>query len=213
MTTLTAPQAARTAILDAASELFATKGLTATTIKAIGAEAGVNSALIYYYFADKAALYRAVLEQMSAAFPGRLADEAGGAKSPVAGLSAVIRMQAEVFLAQPLFPRLIARELADHGAEHATPVVKEQGQRLMKSIAGLIRAGQQAGDFRDDLEAELLAVSVLSQMNWFCIAGPVIETILGRDGVTTDPDSVRGYADHVVRFSMAALQPVHSGSR
>ena len=38
------------AILDAAVSLFARQGYARTTIKQIAGEAGVNSALLYYYF-------------------------------------------------------------------------------------------------------------------------------------------------------------------
>ena len=50
---MTAPDLAvdtRTAILDAATDLFARQGLDATTIKAIGQAAKVNPALLYYHF-------------------------------------------------------------------------------------------------------------------------------------------------------------------
>jgi hypothetical protein len=144
---------------------------------------------------------------MSAAFPARLADVVQVAESPAAGLAAVIQIQAEVFLTQPLLPRLIARELADHGAARGKPVIRENAQRLLAGITSLIRAGQQAGEFRDDLEPEFLAISVLSQINYFFIAGPVIEMLLDRDGATSDSAEVHRFADHVVRFSLAALEP------
>ncbi|MEP7176615.1 MAG: helix-turn-helix domain-containing protein, partial [Gemmatimonadales bacterium] len=51
----------RDLILDAAERLFADQGFARTTIKQIGRQAGVNSALLYYYFADKDRLYREVL--------------------------------------------------------------------------------------------------------------------------------------------------------
>jgi AcrR family transcriptional regulator len=201
----------RAAILDAATQLFAMQGLEATSIKSIGHEAGVNPALIYYYFDDKSALYGAVLARMVAAFPARLAGVVEAAESPAAGLAAVIQMQAEVFLSQPLLPRLIARELADHGAAHGKPLVRDNARRLLAGITALIRAGQAAGEFRDDLEPEFLAVSVLSQVNWFFIAGPVVELVLDREGATSDPTAVRRFADHVVRFSLAALEPSREG--
>ena len=53
----------RDQILDAAERLFAAQGFARTTIKDIGREAGVNSALLYYYFADKDQLYREVLRR------------------------------------------------------------------------------------------------------------------------------------------------------
>lgn len=201
----------RTAILEAATDLFARQGLEATSIKAIGAAAGVNPALLYYYFADKTALYRAVIERMVAHFPAQLTDAALAAGTPSSGLAAMVRRQAEVFLDQPLLPRLMARELADHEASHATPLLREQARRLLAAITGLIRAGQAAGEFRRDLSPELAAVSVLSQVNWFCIAGPVVEMILDRPGVARDPIALRQFAEHVVRFSMAGLEPPHDG--
>ncbi len=213
---MTAPDpspASRDAILDAATDLFARQGLEATSIKQIGAAAGVNPALLYYYFADKVALYHAVIERMVATLPASLADVAQRAESPASGIAAIIRRQAELFLAQPLLPRLIARELADHEARHATPLLREQTHRLFAGIAALIRTGQERGEFRTDLIAEHIAVSLLSQVNWFCMAGPVLEMIVDRPGATRDPESVRRFADHVVRFSMAGLEPPHPVSR
>jgi TetR/AcrR family transcriptional regulator len=206
MTTTALAVDSRDAILDAATELFARQGLEATSIKSIGAAAGVNPALLYYYFADKTALYRAVIDRIMERFPAQLVVTATMADSPASGLAAIVRQQAEVFLAQPLLPRLIARELADHDATHATPIIRDTVRRLIAAITGLIRAGQAAGEFRPDLRPELAAISVLSQVNWFCIAGPVVEIVLDQPGITRDPLALRGFADHVVRFSMAGLQ-------
>jgi AcrR family transcriptional regulator len=47
---------AREAILDAARTLFAEKGYTGTSLRAIAAEAGVDAALIVHYFGTKAGL-------------------------------------------------------------------------------------------------------------------------------------------------------------
>ena len=50
-------------ILDAAFEEFSTKGFKGATIKSIAGAAGLQSpALIYWYFPDKEALFRDVLE-------------------------------------------------------------------------------------------------------------------------------------------------------
>src|SRR5687767_15851524 len=54
----------RSQILDAAEGLFARKGYDATTIKEIGRASGVNPALLYYYFAGREDLYKAVLQRL-----------------------------------------------------------------------------------------------------------------------------------------------------
>ena len=52
----------RAAILAAAERAFATDGLDGARIDAIAVAAGVNKALLYYYFKSKHGLYEAVLE-------------------------------------------------------------------------------------------------------------------------------------------------------
>src|ERR1035441_474179 len=51
------PEASRSAILQAALGEFAQEGIAGARMDAIAAAAGVNKALLYYYFRDKEALY------------------------------------------------------------------------------------------------------------------------------------------------------------
>src|SRR5258708_18267071 len=53
---------ARAAILAAAERQFAKAGLAGARTEEIAAEAGVNKALLYYYFESKEHLYEAVIE-------------------------------------------------------------------------------------------------------------------------------------------------------
>src|SRR5579862_8046279 len=53
----------RAKILAAAERAFAGEGLAGARTDAIAAEAGVNKALLYYYFSSKEALYEAVIEE------------------------------------------------------------------------------------------------------------------------------------------------------
>lgn len=55
---------ARQGLVLAAKRLFARKGLSATTIRDIALEAGLNSSLISYYFGGKTGLYKACLEEI-----------------------------------------------------------------------------------------------------------------------------------------------------
>src|SRR5271157_5048627 len=58
----------RETILEAAEHIFADEGLEGARTDAIAAAAGVNKALLYYYFRNKDGLYRAVLEGYLADF-------------------------------------------------------------------------------------------------------------------------------------------------
>jgi AcrR family transcriptional regulator len=58
----------RAAILAAAERVFAEAGLAGARTDAIAAAAGVNKALLYYYFQSKKSLYEAVVEDHFQAF-------------------------------------------------------------------------------------------------------------------------------------------------
>src|SRR4051794_40847677 len=55
------PEASRSAILKAALAEFAQHGVAGARIDAIASAAGLNKALLYYYFGNKDGLYTAVL--------------------------------------------------------------------------------------------------------------------------------------------------------
>jgi TetR/AcrR family transcriptional regulator len=194
------------ALLDAAEALFARQGFAATTIKAIGTEAGVNPALLYYYFSDKGKLYHAVLERRLGGFSRRMATELPEGLPPLEAIERILRGYAAVMQSAPQMPRLLARELADHEAEHALPLIREIAAGLFRRICDLIRAGQKTGAIRADLDPRFTAISLVSQMAWFFVAKPAVSRMLGHEG-TVPAAQVERYVDHAVAFTLAALAP------
>src|SRR5687768_17013247 len=149
----------RTAILDAAERLFAERGYAATTIKQIGAAAGVNSALLYYYFADKEQLYRAVLERLLATLMARGGQVFSSARSSEEAIRGLIGVQGELLVTRRHVPRLIARELVDHNAQHVTGQFAQLAAGIFKQLCDLIEQGQRDGLLRPDLDPKFAAIS------------------------------------------------------
>lgn len=194
-------------ILDAAEELFARQGFAATTVKQIGAAAGVNPALIHYYFGNKEGLYRALLGRLFGTIMERGGERLAASPSPGAALRAIIETQSETMLEHPAFPRLMARELVDHGMSHASDQVATLSTTLFQRLCDLIRGGQDAGIFRDDLDPRFAAVSVVSLIPYFHIARPVVAALLGSGPDGPSPETARAYARHAAGFVLAALAP------
>src|SRR5262245_46242495 len=69
-------QDARQRLLEAAAEVFASKGYAQASTREICRLAGANVAAIHYYFGDKASLYREIFRptEMLLAFPDELLD-------------------------------------------------------------------------------------------------------------------------------------------
>src|SRR5919199_393974 len=196
---------ARDAILDAAEALFARQGFAATTIKQIGAAAGVNSALLYYYFDDKETLYREMLRRIMSGFVNVGSALLAQASSPEEGIRALVHMQSEVMTSRPQVPRLIARELVDHEAAHAEQEIARLAASTFKTLCGLIEQGQRAGVFRRDLVPQFAAISVVSQVIYFNIARPAVGILLGYGPKGVPPETARAFADHAAEFAIAAI--------
>jgi TetR/AcrR family transcriptional regulator len=200
------------ALLEAAEALFASQGFAATTIKQIGAQAGVNPALIYYYFPDKLRLYAAVLDRRLGGFvrsvPARLPEGLG----PLDGIHVIVRAQVEFMRSSPHLPRLLARELADHDAAIARPLLEELAAGPFRRFTALIREGQRAGLIREGLDPRFAAISILAQVAWFFIAQPLVSRILGHEGRVPEREVDR-YTEHAVAFALAALAPTPAPGR
>ena len=204
---MSAEARSRDAILDAAEQLFAARGLAATTVKDIGAAAGVNSALLYYYFPGKDALYEAVLDRLVGGFVASGGAALDTAASPDAAVRTLIEWQAQALFARPQLPRLLARELADHGATHAQRPLTGLAARLFARLCEVIREGQRQGVFRTDIDPAFAAVSSISQVAYAFIARPALGVLLGH-GLDGPPDAtLREFARHAAEFALAALAP------
>jgi len=203
----------RTAILDAAEKLFSTQGYAATTIKQIGTEAGVNSALLYYYFADKLTLYQEIIRRLLETLTRsgtRVFDEAKSAEEAVRGL---VSVQGELMTSRPYAPRLIARELVDHEAEHASEHISKLAAGVFARLCEVIRDGQRSGIFRDDLDPRFAAISTISQVVYFHIARPAVGIVLGYGPAGPPADVTRTFNAHAADYAIAALTAPSSGRK
>jgi len=195
---------APTALLDAAEQLFASQGFTATTIKQIGASAGLNPALIYYYFPDKLRLYHAVLDRRLGAFARTAPARLPAGLPPLEGIRTIIAAQLEFLRSSPHLARLLARELADHDAAEARSIIQQLAAGPFRRLTELIREGQRAGLIRPGLDPGFTAVSIMSQVAWFFVAQPVVARLLGHEG-RVPAREVDRFAEHAAGFALAAI--------
>ena len=87
-------EATRTKLLAGARELFGARGYAAVGTEEVVRSAGVTRGALYHQFADKRALFAAVLEDVESELVQQIAEIAAGAADPLAAL----RAGAEAFL-------------------------------------------------------------------------------------------------------------------
>jgi AcrR family transcriptional regulator len=195
----------RDQILDAAERLFASHGFARATVKDIGREAGVNSALLYYYFADKDELYREVLRRFVTRLVAHTTSGLTAGGDPETRLRAFLAAQAETLAANPQFPRLMARELAESDGARAVEHMQLLAATAFRRLCELIEEGQAGGRFRTDMDPRFAAISTISQVVYFFVARRAVSVLL--DGGPAGPGAkvVRDFARHAADFALAAL--------
>jgi AcrR family transcriptional regulator len=199
--------ATRDKILDVAESLFARKGVDRATIKQIGAGAGLNPALLYYYFAGKEDLYKAVLQRLFDTVLAQGVAVLDGTVPPADAIRRLLVLQAEWLLARPNLYRLLVREMVDHDARHAQEVMLQMAAGPFQRLCRVIEQGQQSGSFRSDLEPRFAALSTIAQVVYFFIFRPAVGIFFGQGSAGVADQTARDFARHAGEFALSALSP------
>lgn len=142
----TATLEARDRLLRAAEKLFAERGFAATAVHEITNAAGVNRALLYYYFEDKHSLYAAVIDEGIAQFIRMLDGTLASPGSYVDRLAAFVHGYLDLTWSHPDMCRVMDRcHLDGHQEEFR---LLEKFAAGMARLEGFFRDGVAAGEFR-----------------------------------------------------------------
>src|SRR6478735_11387329 len=103
-------------LLDVAVECFAHHGVASSTLREIAREAGVNPALVHYYFGDKAQLQQAVInERLLPAFNEVRSAMMLAGDDIAALIAGFVRGMSETVDRHPWLPPLWVREVLCEG--------------------------------------------------------------------------------------------------
>ncbi|HEX2842299.1 TetR/AcrR family transcriptional regulator [Hyphomicrobium sp.] len=142
--------ARRQEILSAALNLFSMRDYSAITIKDIAQLAGVNTSLLYYYYEDKEALFRAALEEAVGAAMRNYDDVASKHSEPVDLINDWFQMHVE--LAGDI--RRLVKILMDYSSSQSqTRVLDDVVSKFydveIQILTKAVRRGQRAGLFNN----------------------------------------------------------------
>ena len=141
-------EATKANIIKNAMMLFAKNGYDATTADEIAKASGVNKAMIFYYYKNKAGLYSAVMSHALEAIHEEVITTDKCCISPIADLEAFIKTYATYCDAHPYLPALILRELSDSGA-HLPEMMFESLRKLFTLLSSILKEGERQGIFHN----------------------------------------------------------------
>ena len=180
------PEATRQAILDAALIEFSDNGLSGARVDAIAARTGTNVRMIYYYFASKDGLYRAVLEQCYADIRQAETGLRLDALPPAEAMRLLVEFVFDYQEAHPRFTRLVCIENIHHGEHIArSETIRTLNETAITTVAAILERGKREGVF----QPEATAIGVHLLMTSFCFFRVAnrytLNTVFGQDPLST----------------------------
>ena len=192
----------RKKLLDAARELFPRYGYRGVSSRQIGAAAGVNFAMIRYYFGGKPGLYREMLQAVLE--PARSTLEAMGAAQSPPNLGSVLEGMTRSWAANPWVSGFVVREVLAPDGPMRAMFLKEFPERLTPIVERLVEGEMAAGKLRADLDPRLLVLSIVSLAIFPFLTLPLTTRVFG---VRNDEDFVERFLHHTAELLARGAGP------
>jgi TetR/AcrR family transcriptional regulator len=167
------PEASRKAILKAALAEFAQEGLAGARVDAIADAAGVNKALLYYYFHDKEKLYGATLENFFAPLHQRIMDVCDRPGSAGERFLSYAREHFDSIAASPHHARIFMGELMSAsrgGKTYLDRILSKYMFPIGMRVLALLQEGVDSGEFRPLDPAQFVPTAIGSIVHYFLTA-------------------------------------------
>lgn len=196
-------------ILAAAKSIFYQKGLKGARMQEIADKAGVNKAMLHYYFRSKQKLFDHVLAQGVRSVTPQLMEvflEQADLSTKIARL---VDITIDLFLEEPYLSNFIINELSHNPEKLFTSVLDyEEGLvgKVLPVINEQIQAGIEAGIIKSDIKPAELIVNILS----LCLLPIMAQEVLQKALVLDDERMERFLVKRkqtVTQFVLSAIKP------
>jgi len=165
-------------LLAAARQLFLSYEFKAVSVRQIASQAGVNGAMVNYYFGGKKGLYLAMVEDVFRALEKPMKElnqhDPESVREFITGY-----MQ---FLAQnPWWPNFIIREVMFGDEEIRQSIIEKFSATFARGLINAVDGEIRSGRYRNDLEPELATWSLLGMMVFPFLSRPIARHLFDQD--------------------------------
>ncbi len=195
------------AILEAADKVFTQKGFAAARMEDIANEAGINRALLHYYFRSKDKMFDLIFQQRVAIFFSGLGQIMQSEKRLLEKIQAIVEHEITILLAHPYLPIFVLQEL-NQNPQRMLAIAENAGAHpslLLKKFSVEVRAEIKAGTIRETDPAQLF-MSIMGMTIYPFVARPVVKIILEKDDAGFE-NVMRQRKKGITDFIIHALKP------
>ena len=181
-------------LMEAARQHFLKREFKAVSVREIAQSAGVNGAMVSYYFGSKQGLYIAMVQELMGSLEESLAELGDENDLTVTDFS---RIYARVLVANPWWPNFLAREVLFQDGETRDAIVGQFASALAPRILKSIGLNIENGNYRKDLDPQLAMISMIGLTVFPFLAKPLFESVLHRN---LDGNTVEQLVEHNIKL-------------
>lgn len=153
-------------ILEKAEELFANAGFDGTSVRDIAIHAGVNVAMISYYFGSKEKLLEALFAYRGEGSVLKLESMIRNQEAtPLEKVNLMIDYYIEKFQNNQCFNKIMLREQVAIQRTNTAELIRGFKMRNQKLVKLLIQEGQKSGDFVKNIDIPLLMATLVGTVS------------------------------------------------
>ena len=160
-------------MLDTAEALFSQKGFDGTSVRDIAEAAGINTAMISYYFGSKEKLMEEIFERKSLNIKEKVANLLKDDNlDPLEKMYSLVDMYIEGILSRKTFHRILLCEQIINQNPSIISMLDKMKTKNSEYINDLIRLGQKKGLFKKNIDIPMMTNTLM---------GTVFHTLVNLD--------------------------------
>jgi len=196
--------ATKAALLEAGATAFATKGFDGATLDEIAEEAGVNKAMVAYYYSDKAGLFQAILQDSVEFILGAVEADVDNSMAARDQLANFISALGKMMARRPAFPAMLLRDYMSGRFQQSDELVSQ----LMKFSAEtrrILELGEQRGEFRV-VDYHMFHLMIVGSLAYFIASTRFRQDLSSRPGGWHEEmPGLDGFVDQLIFTTLDGL--------
>lgn len=168
-------------ILEKATQLLGKKGFEGTSVREIAKAAGVNVAMINYYFGSKEKLFKSLLENRFSYLRDLFTELVNNEKlSSIQKLDRIIDLVVERKFSNRLFHRTLHRELSVENRPQLKSVISDLLLKNITPVKQILEAGIKSGEFKP-VDIEMTVTTLVGTIHYLLTSEVMCRKILGKE--------------------------------
>ncbi|WDF55298.1 TetR/AcrR family transcriptional regulator [Mucilaginibacter sp. KACC 22063] len=193
-------------ILDVAEKVFSEVGYDGASTRMISGEAGVNMAMLNYYFGSKEGLFLAIFERRISMFRDMLRDIGNtSGLSPWGKIEKYIETYVDRIFNNTCFQRMLYQEISMSRKGDLPDKINQILTQNVSEFNKLIKEGVDTGDFKPDTDIEMITATIFGIKNYLMNTPYVSSKMFGYD--IQNEESLKIFKPRLKAYLINLLKP------